>query len=60
MRFLIVYGAFWLFAVGGYTAANFAGWQPFSANGDHDHLPAGMAGNRTMYPSFWATGFGGK
>lgn len=60
MSFFRIYAVVWALALGGYATSLFTGWQPFGADGDRDHMPAGMAGNRTAYPSFWATGFGGK
>lgn len=44
----------------GYAATVWSGAEPFSANTGKAHLPAGVAGNRNAYPSFWLNGFGGK
>ncbi|MBK8169596.1 MAG: hypothetical protein IPK60_04545 [Sandaracinaceae bacterium] len=60
MGFVKIYAVITALAIGGYAFSLFAGWQPFGADGTRDHMPAGVAGNRSAYPSFWATGFGGK
>lgn len=60
MTRLVPYIAFFFISVSAYGAALFRGWEPFAASSEKGHLPAGVVGHRSAYPSFWVAGFGGK